>query len=156
MYITLTDLPYMRSAYLVGMRSIVLYFIMLQHGILLNHNFHHSIGKTFTGAYSVKRFNYLRVGITCQVYQATWLREYITSSGICYVIQVYRMLQCLSLTHINKNTSMYKSSIQCIDTIFKVVAAMSKMLGNNIAKFSACSYFQWLHLQRGRTYVRQY
>src|SRR6476660_428747 len=105
MNITFTNLPDMRSAYLVGMSCIVLNFIMFQHRILLYHYLHDTIGKTFTGTEGRKRFYYLGICILREVNKTTWLREDIGRPGICNIIQVDGMLKCLPFIHINKNTS---------------------------------------------------
>ena len=47
-----------------------------------------------------------------------------------YMINIKRMFNVLSFCHMNKNSSMHKSRIQCIDSIFQIMTAVAQPLCN--------------------------
>src|ERR1044071_1641147 len=127
MQVTFSKLTEMRSAYEVSMIHIVLYLIILHHGIFLHGQFHYLVGNTICCTKRNISFHDLYLRIFTNMHQAAGLRKNAIVSCVSDVINVYRMFSDFALFHMSEYAPLYKSSIQCIDTIFQVITAMIEM-----------------------------
>src|SRR6185503_15325389 len=130
--VAFSNLPEMSSTYQAGITGIVLDLVIFYVRIFFNYHFHHLVGKTF--GYTQRRisFHHLEMPVFTHINQAARLTKNIAGSGICNIIDVYRMFRFIPFLNMHKYASLYKCSVERIDTIFQIMPAMTQVLRNNV------------------------
>ena len=132
----------MRSIHLAASEPIILNFVILNHRVFLYDDFRHLVGKTFTDSQCCISFYKLYLGIFTDINESPWLWQDIRSPGVGDIINVDRMLYKRSGFYMDKNTFLQKGSVQCVDAILDILAAMPEVLLNNIFEFIFRGFFQ--------------
>src|ERR1700733_11937628 len=116
---TFTNLAYMGGAYLVCIVSVVLNFIVFQPGGIFNNDLHDLVCKTFIVTQRRVGFNHLYLGLFIYDHQTARLGKNVYRTGIRNMINIKRMFNLLSLCYVDENSSVYKSRIECVDSILQ-------------------------------------
>ena len=135
MNVALAGLPEMCSAYQACIGGIILDLIILNHRIFFDNHFHYLVGKTIGVTNRDICLYHLQLAVLSYMHQAAWLAENIAGNGISDIINVYRVLYCISFFDMDKKTTLHKGRVQRIDPIFQIMMTMPQVLLNEFPVF---------------------